>query len=78
MPTRQIIRPAEMPVPHPTFTPALRFGRWVFVSGAMATDFANGLVPEVLPGPAGPNVGEDPVLRESRHILGTLAMRCEV
>lgn len=72
MPKREIIRPRGVPVPHPSFTPALRFGRWVFASGAIATDFVSGLAPEVKGNPAVPLAGEHRIVRESEYIFDIL------
>ena len=76
MPRREIIRPEGMPVPHPSFTPALRYDDWLFTSGLMATDFATGLAPEARGNPAVPLAGDDPLQRESRHLLALLARAC--
>lgn len=72
MPKREIIRPQGQPVPHPTFTPVLKYGRWVFVSGVMATDFATGIAPEARGNPDVPLAGEHPMVLESRLILQQL------
>lgn len=72
MPKREIIRPEGFPAPHPTFSPVVRYGRWVFVSGVMATDFASGLAPEARGNAAVPLSGEHPMLLESRHVLRLL------
>lgn len=72
MPKREIVRPQGQPVPHPTFTPALKYGRWVFLSGVMATDFATGIAPEARGNPNVPLAGEHPMVLESRHILQQL------
>ena len=72
MPKREIVRPQGQPVPHPTFTPALKYGRWVFLSGVMATDFATGIAPEARGNANVPLAGEHPMVLESRHILQQL------
>lgn len=72
MPTRQIVRLAGVPVPSPSFSPAVRFGRWVFVSGLLATDFRTGLAPEVRGNPGVPLAGEHQVIREARYIFRNL------
>lgn len=69
MPSREIIRPADFPVPHPTFSPAVKYGRWLFVSGVMATDFANGLLPGARIDEANPLAGEHHLIRESRELF---------
>ncbi|MSO80084.1 MAG: RidA family protein [Alphaproteobacteria bacterium] len=61
-----------MPVPHPNFTPALRFERWVFFSGAIATDFVSGPAPGVKGNPAVPLAGEHRIVRESEYIFDIL------
>jgi len=73
VPKREIIRPEGMPVPHPSFSPVLRYGRWVFVSGVMATDYENGLAPEARGNAAVPLANEHPMLLESRQVLRLLA-----
>jgi enamine deaminase RidA (YjgF/YER057c/UK114 family) len=72
MPKREIIRPRGVPVPHPTFTPAIRFGRWVFASGAIATNFKHGLAPEVAGSPGVPLAGEHRIVREADYIFRIL------
>src|SRR3546814_14087954 len=69
---RETIAPRGIPVPNPSFAPAIGYGPWVFVSGLMATDFRSGLVRAVAPSPANPLVGEHVVIRESEYILKTL------
>ncbi len=76
MPRREIIRPEGMPIPHPSFTPALRYGNWLFTSGLMATDFATGIAPEARGNPAVPLAGEHAMVRESRHLLDLLERAC--
>ncbi len=55
----------------PGYSPAIRAGGWVFVSGQLASDFKTGLAPEVT------GDGENPYLRnrqalQSRFILENL------
>ena len=69
MPIREVIRPPGFATPHPSFSPAVRYGRWVFVSGIMATDFADGIAPEARGNPAVPLAGEHAMVRESRHLF---------
>jgi len=77
MPQRKVVRPAGQPVPHPTFSPALEYGRWVFVSGVMATDFATGIAPAARGNAAVPLAGEHPKILESRCILRQLQATLE-
>lgn len=69
MPAREIIRPAGFPVPHPTFSPAIRYGQWLFVSGVMATDFENGLAAKARVDPNVPLAGEHALVRESQVLF---------
>jgi enamine deaminase RidA (YjgF/YER057c/UK114 family) len=72
-PRRQVIVPPGVPVPYPGFSPAVRFGRWLFVAAQLASDFRSGLAPEVRGNPAMPLAGEDTHIRESRYIFDMLA-----
>ena len=74
MPKREIIRPEGIPVPHPTFTPVIRYGSWVFISGMLASDYRSGLAAETRPNPAVPLAGEHPMIIEGRCILRLLEM----
>ena len=41
------ITPAGVPRPLMPYTPAVQAGKWLFLAGQMATDFVNGLPPEI-------------------------------
>ena len=41
------ITPAGVPRPLMPYTPAIQAGKWLFLAGQMATDFVNGLPPEI-------------------------------
>lgn len=69
---RTIIERKDAPAPYPGFSPAVRFDRWVFFSGQMASDFKSGLAPEIQGNPAMPLAGEDIRLRECRYIFKEL------
>lgn len=43
---RQRIAPESHPQPPFAYSPAVRFGSWVFASMQIATDYKNGIVPE--------------------------------
>jgi enamine deaminase RidA (YjgF/YER057c/UK114 family) len=43
------IVPGNVPTPKMAYSPAVKAGDWVFVAGQLATDFKNGLAPEVVP-----------------------------
>lgn len=43
------IVPGNVPTPKMAYSPAVRAADWVFVAGQLATDFKNGLAPEVVP-----------------------------
>jgi enamine deaminase RidA (YjgF/YER057c/UK114 family) len=43
------IVPGNVPTPKMAYSPAIRAADWVFVAGQLATDFKNGLAPEVVP-----------------------------
>jgi enamine deaminase RidA (YjgF/YER057c/UK114 family) len=61
--------PPDVPFPKAAYTPAIKAGGWVFVAGQLATDFKNGLAPEVIP----KNRDLDSQLRrEARFILKNL------
>lgn len=72
MPKREIIQPEGMPAPDASYTPVIRYGRWVFVSGTMATDFKTGIAPEARGNSKLPLAGEHSMLLESRHLLRLL------
>lgn len=72
VPIREIITPAGVPLPSPTFSAGVKFGRWMFASGQLATDYQRGLVPEVRGNTTVPLAGEDPVILESRYIFEVL------
>lgn len=72
MPKREIVRPEGIPVPHASFTPVIRYGQWVFISGMLATDYKNGLAADTRANPAVPLAGEHPMILEGRHILRLL------
>ena len=72
MPKREIIRPEGIPVPDASFSPVIRYGRWVFVSGMMATDYKSGIAPEARGNQSVPLAGEHPMLLESRQVLKLL------
>ncbi len=74
MPKREIICPDGLPLPYPGFTPVLRYGRWVFASGVMATDYKNGIAPEARGNAAVPLAGEHALLLESREVLRRLEL----
>jgi enamine deaminase RidA (YjgF/YER057c/UK114 family) len=62
--------PPNVPFPKAPYTPAIKAGGWVFVAGQLATDFKNGLAPEVIPA----NKDLDSQLgREGRYIFKNLA-----
>ena len=72
MAKREIIKPEGIPLPHPSFTPVIRYGRWVFVSGILASDFENDLAAEACAIRPVPLAGEHPMILEARHILQLL------
>jgi enamine deaminase RidA (YjgF/YER057c/UK114 family) len=62
--------PPDVPFPKAAYTPAIKAGGWIFVAGQLATDFKNGLAPEVTP----VNRDLDSQLgREARYIFKNLA-----
>ena len=61
-----------MPVADPSYTPVIRYGRWVFVSGTMATDYKRGIAPDAHGNAAVPLAGDHPMLLESRYVLRLL------
>ncbi len=69
---RKCIRVGDLPAPKDRFTHAIRYGRWVFLSGVSAADFDRGLVAEVIGNEALPLAGEDPLIREAQYVLATM------
>jgi enamine deaminase RidA (YjgF/YER057c/UK114 family) len=64
------IFPDGVPSPTMPYSPAVKAGDWVFVSGQLATDFKTGLAPKVRLG--NPFLG-DRLELESRYVLRNLA-----
>ena len=68
---RETVKPKDIPYPPFAYSPAVKFGSWIFASMQMATDFQNGVVPEArIPyhsTDTGPQAGA--VLRQLSHIL---------
>ena len=64
------IWPDGPPRPLAPYTPAIKAGGWLFVSGQLASDFKNGLAPEAAS--ANPNLGNSLEL-QSRFTLANLA-----
>ena len=62
-----------VPIPHTEFRLArgIRAGRWLFASGQAATDYANGIAPDVVQAEH-PLNGESIYKRESRRIYGNV------
>lgn len=58
------------------YAPAVRAGRWVFATGLLATDYVNGLAPEVLQVGL-PRNGPPQAAREAAHIYARLAALLE-
>jgi enamine deaminase RidA (YjgF/YER057c/UK114 family) len=64
------IIPGNVPSPKMAYSPAVKAGGWVFVAGQLATDFKNGLDPQVIP----QNKHLDSQLgREAHYIFKNLA-----
>lgn len=66
---RTIVKPKNLPVPDADFSPAVRYGDWVFTSAMMATDYKNGLLPEVIGNSEVPLMGDDKYIREAKAIF---------
>jgi enamine deaminase RidA (YjgF/YER057c/UK114 family) len=62
------------PRPLMPYSPAIKAGGWLFVSGQLASDFKTGLAPEAVP--VNPNLGDSLEL-QSRYVLGNLAKLVE-
>ena len=62
--------PEGTPKPLMPYSPAVKAGGWVFISGHLASDYQSGLAPEVVP--ANPNLS-DKLERESRYLLANIA-----
>jgi enamine deaminase RidA (YjgF/YER057c/UK114 family) len=60
----------DVPTP-PAWSPAIRAGGWVFVSGTMATDYSSGLSVEARVDARRPYL-QDPLELQSRHILSSI------
>ena len=67
-PAPQAIWP-DIPKPLMPYSPAVKAGGWVFVSGQLASDFETGIAPEARS--ANPNLGDDQAL-QSRFVMQTL------
>ena len=72
MPERIILKPAGIPMPDPSFTPGIRYGKWVFTSGISAADYVTGFVPAATGNPAIPLAGEDSMILQARAIMSML------
>jgi enamine deaminase RidA (YjgF/YER057c/UK114 family) len=65
----QAIWPDTIPQPLMPYTPAVKAGGWVFVSGQLASDFKTGIAPEARP--ANANLVDTQAL-QSRYVMETL------
>ena len=66
----EAIWPTSGPRPLMPYSPGVRAGDWLFVSGQLASDFETGLAPEVRA--ANPFLG-DKLRAESHHVMSSLA-----
>ncbi|MCC7106890.1 MAG: hypothetical protein IT307_17290 [Chloroflexi bacterium] len=65
---KEIIAPPGVPKPLLSYSPAVKAGDHVFLSGLMATDFEHGLAPEAQTDPRRP-FHELPVTKQTHHIF---------
>jgi enamine deaminase RidA (YjgF/YER057c/UK114 family) len=65
----QAITPSGTPRPLMPYSPAVKAGDWLFVAGQMATDFVNGLAPDIA---ATTSASRDKLSAETKFIFDTL------
>ena len=73
---REAIRPSGFPEPEFPYSPGIRAGGWVFVSGQLGGDLVHGLSPEARHNPANPYLS-DPVELQSWVIMRNLSQVME-
>ncbi|NIG21263.1 RidA family protein [Pantoea sp. Al-1710] len=66
----EAVWPDGTPKPLMPYTPAIKAGGWLFVSGHLASDYQTALAPEAIS--PNPNLGNDMAL-QSRYLLGNIA-----
>ncbi len=66
------IVPENVPKPRMGYSPVVRAGDWLFVSGQLASDFVTGLAPEARVA-SGLPFYQDPLQLQSRYVLTNLA-----
>ncbi len=69
---RRAIYPEGVPKPRMGYSPVVRAGDWVFISGQLASDFVQGVAPEARSKPGLPYYSDDLEL-QSRYVLKNLA-----
>lgn len=73
---KEIIAPPGVPTPLLRYSPAVRAGDHVFLSGQLATDFRRGLAPEAAIDPRRP-FHELPIARQTEYIFRTIGALLE-
>lgn len=68
---RRPLRPKGLPVPPLPISPAIQAGRWVFVSGQIATDYKTGIAADAMVNPRLPRHAS-PVKAQARNIFRSI------
>ena len=73
---KEAIFPESLPLPRVEYSPAIRAGPFVFISGQVASDFKTGIPPEAAINPIFPNHGLN-IERQANYIANNLRTSLE-